>query len=125
MRDQHGVDHLHHCTGSPRDAPAGTGGSPLSRQPRRDDFGRALDRLSAQGRQVVDAERFTSDTEASGLLSPPSDLADHFGPNGALVKEITLRRRGVVTSMPQSAFAREGLVLLVPGQGPRTTTPRC
>jgi ribosomal protein L7/L12 len=91
----------------------------LSRYPHREDFDRALDRLGAEGWQVVDAERFESDTEASGLLSLPSGLADHFGPNGALVKDIILRWRGCVTSMLQSAFAREGLVLSVPGQGPK------
>ncbi|MGW0436385.1 ribosomal protein L7/L12 [Micromonospora sp. NPDC003197] len=93
-------------------------GAPLSRPPHREDFDRALDRLGTEGWQVVDAERFESDTEASGLVSPPSDLADYFGPSGAMVKDVILRWRGCVPSMLQSTFAREGLVVSVPGQGP-------
>ncbi|SEG88134.1 ribosomal protein L7/L12 [Saccharopolyspora kobensis] len=93
-------------------------GAPLSRRPRRDDFDRALDRLSTEGWQVVDDERFESDTATAGMLSIPSDLPDHFGPDGTLVEDITLRWRECETSMLQAAFAREGLVLSVPGQGP-------
>ncbi|MEU6078369.1 ribosomal protein L7/L12 [Micromonospora sp. NPDC047074] len=89
----------------------------MSRHRHREDFDRALDRLGAEGWQVVDAERFESDTESSGLLSPPSGLAEHFGPNGVLAEDVILRWRGCVPSMIQSAFAREGLVVSVPGQG--------
>ncbi|MFI6741582.1 SUKH-4 family immunity protein [Nonomuraea sp. NPDC050451] len=79
----------------------------------REGFDRALSRLEHEGWQIVDAQRFASDTETSGLLSP---CADHFTPDGALADDVPLAWRGGLPSNIQAAFAREGLVVSVPGQ---------
>ncbi|MER6944633.1 SUKH-4 family immunity protein [Nonomuraea sp. NPDC000554] len=86
----------------------------------REGFDRALSRLENEGWQIVDAGRFASDTESGGLLSPPADLDDHFTAEGALVKDVAIAWRGGLPSGVQSAFAREGLVLSVPGQSDRS-----
>jgi hypothetical protein len=83
----------------------------------RDRFERALGRLEDEGWQIVDAERFATDIGTSGLLSPA--VGDHFTPDGALVKDVALAWRGGLSSRIQSVFAREGLVLSVPGQSER------
>jgi hypothetical protein len=80
----------------------------------RNRFERALGRLADEGWQIVDAERFATDTGTSGLLSPA--VGDHFTPDGALVKDVAIAWRGGLSSRIQSVFAWEGLVLFVPGQ---------
>ncbi|TDC00165.1 hypothetical protein E1267_35510 [Nonomuraea longispora] len=82
----------------------------------RERFDQALGRLKDEGWQIVDAGRFAADTGTSGLLSLPADLAEHFAPGGALVKDVAISWRGGLTSRIQSVFAREALVLSVPGQ---------
>ncbi|MFD1936919.1 MULTISPECIES: SUKH-4 family immunity protein [Nonomuraea] len=100
-------------------APSGQATAPASvpsHRSHREGFDQALSRLEDEGWQIVDAERFASATETSGLLSPPADLADHFAPDGALVKDVTIAWRGGLPSRIQSVFAREALVLSVPWQ---------
>lgn len=83
----------------------------------RDGFRRALDRLESEGWQIVDAERFAYESETSGLLSPFGDQA--FAPDGTLLKDVPIAWRGGLPSNIQAAFAREGLVVSVPGQAER------
>ncbi|TDE49056.1 hypothetical protein E1295_20800 [Nonomuraea mesophila] len=90
------------------------GSGPPSSQ--RERFDQALGRLKDEGWQIVDAGRFAADTGTSGLLSPPADLGEHFTPRGALVKDVAISWRGGLPSRIQSVFAREALVLSVPGQ---------
>ncbi|MFI7641551.1 SUKH-4 family immunity protein [Nonomuraea sp. NPDC049400] len=85
----------------------------------RDGFDQALSRLENEGWQIVDARLFASDTETSGLLSPADDLDGHFDPDGALVRDVPIAWRGGLPSNIQAAFAREGLVVSVPGQADR------
>ncbi|MFI0446732.1 SUKH-4 family immunity protein [Actinomadura sp. 6N118] len=82
-----------------------------------DAFDRALDRLIDEGWQLVEPGRFAEEVETSGLLCPPADFSDAFSSDGALIGDVALSWRGGLTSSIQSAFAREGLVVSVPGQG--------
>jgi hypothetical protein len=95
------------------DPPAAPGGS------QREGFGRALGRLEGEGWRIVDAGRYAAEGETSGLLSPPADLDDHFASDGSLVKDVAIAWRGGIPSNIQSAFARQGLVVSIPGQGDR------
>ncbi|TDC97568.1 hypothetical protein E1292_36740 [Nonomuraea deserti] len=106
-------------------ASSGPGPAPAAepRRAQRERFDQALGRLTDEGWQIVDAGRFAADTETSGLLSLPADLADHFAPGGALVKDVTISWRGGLPSRIQSVFAREGLVVSVPGQAERDGDP--
>lgn len=85
-----------------------------------DGFNRALAGLEKNSWKFVDAEQFASDTETNGLLSLPGDLTDHFGPKGDLRRDVTMQWRGGITAWLQLAFARQGLIVEVPGQGPET-----
>ncbi|GAA3250429.1 SUKH-4 family immunity protein [Nonomuraea helvata] len=85
----------------------------------RDCFDQALSRLEHEGWQIVDAKLFASDTETSGLLSPAADLDGYFTPDGALVRDVPIAWRGGLSSNIQASFAREGLVVSVPGQADR------
>lgn len=86
----------------------------------RSGFDRAITKLKNDGWKFVDAEQFASDTATTGLANLPDDLDDHFGPDGGMRRDLTLRSRDGVLSWLQTAFAREGLVVEVPGQGPDT-----
>ncbi|MEV0234851.1 SUKH-4 family immunity protein [Nonomuraea sp. NPDC050786] len=85
----------------------------------RDRFDQALSRLEHEGWQIVNAKLFASDTETSGLLSPADDLDGYFAPDGALVRDVPIAWRGGLSSNIQASFAREGLVVSVPGQADR------
>ncbi|SEG93001.1 SUKH-4 immunity protein [Nonomuraea solani] len=87
-----------------------------SQLPPRDALERALGRLEQEGWQIVDAERFAADKTTSGLLH----VADpHFDADGTLVKDLPLSWRGGLPSRVQAVFAKEGLVVAVPGQSDR------
>ncbi|MEV0615285.1 SUKH-4 family immunity protein [Nonomuraea sp. NPDC050404] len=99
--------------GSP---PAGAEPPVPAAQTQRAGFDQALARLEEDGWHLADAHRFNSDTATSGLLHHPADLDAYFTPDGTLVKDVTLAWRGGLPSRLQSVFAREGLVISVPGQ---------
>ncbi|MEV0378769.1 SUKH-4 family immunity protein [Nonomuraea sp. NPDC050643] len=86
--------------------------------PQRDGYERALGRLEEEGWQIVGPERFATDTGTSGLLCA-SAATEHFDPDGVLVKDLPLSWRGGLPSRIQSLFAKEGLVIAVPGQSER------
>ncbi|MCP2336149.1 SUKH-4 family immunity protein [Actinomadura rupiterrae] len=79
-----------------------------------DAFDRALDRMYDQGARLVLPDEFAAETDAYGLLTLPADFSDAFSPEGALIRDVTFSCRGMETSMLQAAFAREGLVLVIP-----------
>ncbi|GAA3585163.1 hypothetical protein GCM10022419_078860 [Nonomuraea rosea] len=95
------------------------GSADPARWSQRDGFDQAVSRLESDGWRLVDAERFAAEGETSGLLSLPADLDGHFAPDGSLVKDIGIAWRGGLPSNVQSVFAREGLVVCVPGQSDR------
>ncbi|MFC4121932.1 SUKH-4 family immunity protein [Nonomuraea zeae] len=95
------------------------GSADRARRTQRDGFDQALSRLASEGWRTVDAARFAAESETSGLLSLPADLGDHFAPDGSLAKDVGIAWRGGLPSNVQSAFAREGLVVRVPGQAER------
>lgn len=79
-----------------------------------DAFDRALDRLYDDGYRLLTQQDFAAETDAYGLLTLPDDFSAAFSSEGALVKDVTFALRGAVTETVQAAFAREGLVLVVP-----------
>ncbi|GAA0915774.1 SUKH-4 family immunity protein [Nonomuraea longicatena] len=78
-----------------------------------DAFDRALDRLEEKGWRHVSGKEFASATDEYGLLTLPEDFSKAFAADGALIRDFSARWRGGLPPEIQSAFAWEGLVVLV------------